>query len=231
MLYRTICRTCTGRRLICWGRQSRFPGSGLPERWPLWLPPPVPKPTGSPRIAAACSWELGTQVWPPVPISVIIVRIKDITKNKNKTWNKTSISIKKECIGKNTKLSVVIFGFSHTFLHNKNYLPFKNKRNRISRMFLLLAAVKWQQILCLKGSNNQKQQLLSRWKLVKCNEKNWFLVFLGFSVSFKQITGIMVTQLVVYYCTNFLCHPFIINHKNESQQVNYLFSVWFVHAN
>lgn len=40
-----------------------------------------------------------------------------------------------------------------------------------------------------------------------------------------------MTQLVVYYRTNFLCHPFIINHKNESQQVNYLFSVWFIHAN
>lgn len=60
---------------------------------------------------------------------------------------------------------------------------------------------------------------------------NRLLIFRGFSVSFKQITGIMVTQLVVYYCTNFLYHPFTINHKNESQQVNYLLSVWFVHAN
>lgn len=41
----------------------------------------------------------------------------------------------------------------------------------------------------------------------------------------------MVTQLVYYYCTNFLSLLFKINHKNGSQQVNYLFSVWFIHAN
>ena len=70
--YRTTCRTFTGKRLTCWGQQSRFPGSGPRERWPPWPRLLVPKPTGWPRTAAPCSWASETQV----PLPVLIVRLK-----------------------------------------------------------------------------------------------------------------------------------------------------------
>lgn len=60
--YRTTCKMCTAKRSICFGPQSRFPGSDLPELWPPWPPPLVQRPTGWPRTAAPCSWESGTQV-------------------------------------------------------------------------------------------------------------------------------------------------------------------------
>lgn len=40
-----------------------------------------------------------------------------------------------------------------------------------------------------------------------------------------------LTQFFFHYHYNFLLPVFVINHKNVSQQVNYLFSVWFIHAN